>query len=213
MTIALNTSADGRHVSNLETVRLYTAAGVAAGTVSGAKRIGQTKRERAPSEGQYVGTAVDWRLPAVGVAQEVQPGWRIVGSDGLAFIVLAVDHPGRHNGVYRCACIALRVMGHAITWKLPTKVPDLYGSPILDQSASIASGPCAIQEVACEEVLFQGVSSGFRRTFHIWVLFDVVLQAGTIGVDENGSIYAVQAVQTRNRLDELLCIVATQEPG
>jgi hypothetical protein len=210
--LALNIANDYAYVVNREAVRVYDRHGVPMGVVADAKRIGQGKHERAPSEGQYIGLTCDWRLPGSEVSQEIVPGCFITDSLGVAYGVLSVDPPGTYQGCYRCSCIALMVVGHTITWHLPANAPDAYGSPVIDQSGTLAPQSCAIQEVLCVPVLFQGVVSGFRRTYQIWLLGDVTLAVGATGVDEDGRVYTVQAVTTRNRLDELLCITAVVEP-
>jgi len=210
MAWALTTANDYKAVCNREAVRLYDRNGVMIGVVADAKRLMQGKRERSPSEGQYIGLHVDWRLPGCEVTVEIVPGCFISDAAGIAYVVLSVDPPGTYQGTYNCSCIALMVLGHTITWKLPTNQTDSFASPIVDQSASIGPMPCAIQEVACEEILFQGVVSGFLRTYAVWLLGDVTLTLGAVGIDDGGKQYQVKSVSTRQRLDELLrveCVV------
>ena len=116
------------------------------------------------------------------------------------------------GGWWRCSCVSLAVLGHTIIWHLPTNTTDVYGSPIVDLSATLAAMPCAIQEIACEEVLFQGIVQGFRRNYAVWLASDVTLSLGAYGLDESGRKLTVQAVANRNRLDELTRVECVVEP-
>lgn len=198
---------------NRESVRLYSRAGAPKGSVADAKRTPYSRRERMPSEGQYIGTEVGWFLPACNLAVDCVPGDFIADSNGVAYTVLSVGPPGVFDGCWIANCVSLMVLGHSIVWHVPVQQDDLFASPLTDQSGTLSPMPCAIQEVACEEILFQGASHGFRRTYAIWVLGDILLQLGTIGIDDTGLQYAVTAVDTRNRLDELLRVTAVREPG
>jgi hypothetical protein len=212
VSLTLTTAADYKYVVNREAVRVYSRLGIIQGVVADAKRLMQGKRERQPSEGQYIGLACDWRLPGCEVVTEIVPGCFIVDSAGISYVVLSVDPPGTYQGTYNCSCIALMVVGHTITWHLPTVQTDSYGSPLVDTSATLPAQLCAIQEMACEEVLFQGVVQGFRRTYLIWIMGDVTLSFGATGIDGTGKVYTVKSVNTRDRLDELLCVEAVVEP-
>lgn len=213
MSLTLSHVSTYKFFVNTEAVSLYDRNGVYKASVADAKRLPQGKRERLPSEGQYIGTAVGWFLPSSQVAVAVEAGDYITDAGGVSYTVLAVGAPGTFYGCYRCSCVALMVLGHTITWHLPTDQTDTFASPIVDQSATLPTQLCAIQELACEEVTYQGVVQGFRRTFAIWLLGDVTLSMGAIGVDESGLWYTVKAVNTRNRLDELLRVTAVREPG
>jgi hypothetical protein len=197
---------------NLEAVRLYTRRGAPLGVVANAKRLGGGRAERAPSEGEYIGKGADWRLPASGVTADLMPGCVIVDSAGIAYTILGCDLPGMMGGWWRCSCIALTVLGHTITWHFPTKQTDAFGSPIVDLLATWPTMVCAIGEVACEEVLFQGIVQGFRRTYAVWLAADVALSFGAYGVDDLGRILTVKAVGNRNRIDELLRVDCVVEP-
>lgn len=200
------------YVANREQIRLYDRHGIMLGSVPNAKRLMQGRAERQPSGGQYLGTAVDWRIPYEEFAGDILPGSFITDSAGASFCVLAVDPPGSYFGTWNCRCVALMVLGHTITWHLATNQTDAFGSPIVDQSATLATVACAIQEVACEEILFQGIVQGFRRTYAIWLLGDITLAYGAVGVDDTGKIYTVQSVSARQRLDELIRVECVVEP-
>jgi hypothetical protein len=197
---------------NLEAVRLYTRAGVPLGVVADAKRLGSGRAERAPSEGEYIGQGVDWRLPASEVTADLMPGCLVTDVQGVAYTILGCDAPGPMRGWWRCSCIALTVMGHTITWHLPANRTDQYGSPIVDLSGTLAPMPAAIQEIGCEEILFQNIVQGFRRTYAVWLAADVTLAFGAIGVDNLGRTLTVKSVSTRNRLDELMMVECVVEP-
>ncbi len=208
----LNTSKSYLYTANRETVRLYTPLGILAGTVADAKKLSPGIMERQPAAGHYLGTVVDWRLPAALVSASILPGYKIVGSDGVVYVITEVDPPGTYLGIWRCFCIALRVLGHTITWHLPADSIGVDGSPLTDQSATLPEEVCAIQEVRTEEVVFQGIVQGFRRHYDIWLLTDPKLPVGTIGVDGDGTTYQVSGQRTRNRIDELSAVEAIVNP-
>jgi hypothetical protein len=110
----LNTHADYGYIANRETVTLYDKAGSVQCTVISAKRLMQDLGERAPSDGNYLRTAIDWRLPGDNVSGTVTPGCTILSFENLASIVLAVDPPGAYKGTWNCECQALMVMGYTV---------------------------------------------------------------------------------------------------
>jgi hypothetical protein len=194
---------DYERVANREAVRLYDRNGAALGVVADAKRLGEGLAERAVSAGKYLSMRIGWRLPACQVTADLQPGCFIADVSGLAYTILSLDPPGTYLAVWRCTCIALMVLADQITWHLPARVGDSYGSPTINQSATIPAQPAAIHGYGQEEVLFQAVVSGFRKLFKVWTLQEIPTQLGTIGVDQNGVVYTLSAVQNQRRLDEL----------
>jgi len=209
--ITLQTTSHYTYLCNREAVRVYSQAGSLLQAVADAKRLMQGQADRR-SGGTYLGTGCDWRLPHAQIVATVTPGCFIVDGDGVAYTVIAVDPPGTYHGTWNCRCVALLVVGSTITWHVPTRAIDAYGSPDINQAATLATTAAGINERACEEVLFQGVVTGFRRTYAIWVLGDVALEIGCIGVDQAGKVYTVTAVRTRSKLDELLEVEAVVEP-
>jgi hypothetical protein len=210
--LTLNTSSHYTWLANREAVRVYNRLGVALGTVPDAKRLMQGLGERARSGGTYIGTSIDWRLPRVQILAAISPGCFIVDGDGIAYTVVAVDPPGTYRGTWNCRCVALMVVGSTITWHLPVRAVDAYGSPNINQASTLATTAAGINEQLCEEVNFQGIVTGFRRTYAIWVLGDVALEVGCVGVDQAGKVYTVKAVHNRTKLDELLMVEAVVEP-
>ena len=209
---ALLTTNNYLYTANLEAVRLYDRAGVMAGAVASAKRLSPGTFERAPADGQYIGTVIDFRLPAAQVVATILPGFKIVDDDSVVYVVTDVDPPGTWGGIWRCFCIALLAFTRRITWHLPTDSIGSDGSPITDQSSTLPEEDCAIQEVRSEEVMFQGIVQGFRRHYDIWLLTDPRLPVGTIGVDDRSYTYQVTGQRNRNRLDELCVVEAIINP-
>ena len=209
--LTLNTASHYTYLANRETVRVYSRLGAALGTVTDAKRLMQGASDKR-SGGAYIGTGCDWRIPRAKYVGTIVPGCFIVDGDGVAYTVIGVDPPGTYLGTWNCRCVALAVVGSTITWHLPVRAIDAYGSPDINQAATLGTTPAGINEQACEEVLFQGVVTGFRRTYAIWVVGDVALEIGCVGVDQTGKAYTVKAVHNRTKLDELLMVEAVVEP-
>ena len=207
----LATTSHYTYLANREVVRIYGRDGTALGVVADAKRLMQGASDKR-SGGAYIGTGVDWRLPHAQVTATIVPGCFITDGDGVAYTIIAVDPPGTYHGTWNCRCVALMVVGSTITWHLPTRAVDAYGSPDINQAATLGTTPAGINEQACEEVVFQGVVQGFRRTYAIWILGDVALEIGCYGVDQTGKIYTVTAVFQRDKLDELMHVEAVVQP-
>jgi len=214
----LNTSAGFAVVSNREQVTLYDNLGNNLGSIQQAKRLMQDNAEKAPSHGEYLGIACDWRLPKQYCPSgEILPGFKIVDQFNVAFTIQDVDPPGTYQGTWNCYCLSLRVMGHTITIKTPANATDSYASPLVTLS-SLAAQPAAIQEVSEELINFQrtrdglGGVHGLRRYYNIWILTEPRLVEGTIITDERGYLYQLQRQINRRRLDELVCLECIINP-
>lgn len=208
----LNTSTHYTYLANREAVRVYTRAGAMLGSVPDAKRTKTPTEERARAGGVYIGTGCDWRLPRIQITASLVPGCFVVDSEGVAYVIQGLDPPGSWGGQWNCRCLALMVLGNTIVWHLPTRQVDSFGSPDLDQSSTLGPMPAGITEQMQEEVIFQGIVSGFRRHFNIWVMGQMALPLGTIGVDQSGLTYTVKGVTQIRVLDQLLTIEAVIEP-
>jgi hypothetical protein len=209
--LTLQTASHYTYLCNREAVRVYNRLGVMIQAVADAKRLMQGQADRR-SGGTYLGTGCDWRLPRVQILTAVTPGCFIVDGDGIAYTVISVDPPGTYLGTWNCRCVALLVVGSTITWHLPARAIDSYGSPDINQAGTLATTLAGINEQACEEVIFQDIVQGFRRTYAIWVMGDVALEIGCIGIDQAGKVYTVKAVHNRTKLDELIEVEAVVEP-
>jgi hypothetical protein len=168
--------------------------------------------ERMPSDGKYVVTHCDFRIADVKTTvSEILPGYSIVDSAQMAYRVLSVDPPSTYLGVFNCYSVELRVFRDTITIKLPSDSIDFDSSPLTAHNSTITAQPAAIQEISAEFVEFQH-KKGFRKRFSIWLLTDPVLPLGSLLVDQSGVTYVVEAVQNRNRIDELTLITAVVNP-
>jgi hypothetical protein len=196
---------------NRETLTVFDPNGLSLGVVTDAKRLMSDDEERAPADGKYVVTHIDFRLPVATLSATVLPACTIIDAAQMAYRVLAVDPPGTYNGTWNCYCAMLRVFRDTVTIKFPTNLTDTFASPITDQSATILAQPAAIQEISAELVEFQH-KKGFRKRYSIWILTDPTLPLGSLLIDQNGIVYVVESVENRNRIDELTRITCIVNP-
>lgn len=196
---------------NREAVKLNDNKGNFLCAIADAKRLRQDVIERMPSHGEYIGTDVDFRLPATQVDTEVLPGYFILDANNVAYTVIDTDAP-HLNSVWMCNCLALRVLGHTVQIYLPTDLTDSANSPITDQSKNIPVQSCAIQETGEEEIIFQGVVQGLRRKYSIWLLSEPRIDTGAILKDERGYVYSYDSLANRRNINELVEVLCHIDP-
>jgi len=207
----LQLASDYKYLANREKVTLFDL-NMNPYVVTDAKRLLQDVAERQPSHGEYLATVVDWRVPAVQVAGSIQPGWTVVDTDAVSYVVLEVDPPGTYGGQWHLYCQSLMVLGHMLTVVLPVDQTDSYGSPITNQNNTLPAQPAAIQEQSKELVKFQDVVHGFRYHYSIWIMQELRLAEGSIATDERGYVYQIESQRNRRRLEELVELEAIINP-
>jgi hypothetical protein len=127
----------------------------------------------------------------------------ITDTGGVVYTILSIDPPNYLSKFWRAHCVSLMVLGHQITWTLPTPATDTFKSPLVNRAGTLGPYDAAIHEQEREPIVFQGVVQGFRRAFSIWTVKDEALPMGTIGRDQNGITYTVRSIRNRKRLEEL----------
>ena len=198
----MSVSNDYKYVFNREAVKIYDIDGTQVGSVADAKRLMQDTAERAPSDGGYLGTQIDWRIPLVQYGgPEIRPGFVIVDLNNVAYKVQEADPPGTYRGTWNLYCLSLRALGHTVVVRLPTNVTDAATRRSPTYPRPFPRSP-AIQETGEEEILFQGVVTGLRRYYSIWVLSEPRIETGAVLVDERNYVYAYDRIDNRRRLDQ-----------
>lgn len=211
----LDTSLDYLFMVNREAITLYDAQGTSLGAVNDCIRLGGDLREQAPSDGNYLGYHISWRLPQPNTPEAIRPGFKIRDGRNYIHTVQKVSNPSAWNESWNCSCLALMVFNHTITVYLPTDGTDDYASPLTTVATpgdgSLTNLPAAIQERRCEIVNYQG-KQGLRHHYSVWLLIENELAQGTILKDENNTEYRVLGTIQRKRIDELLEIECVIDP-
>jgi hypothetical protein len=205
---------------NRESVNLYNSLGVldtAAATLTDAKRLMQGQGEAESSMGEYLATAIDWRLPDSQVTGTIEAGWTIVDLANVAYVVLDVCPPTAFQTVWKCACRRVDVRGliNAVDWKKFIQTTDAYGDRVTDPANFTFGGhyPARIQPATSADIDLLG-KRGISGHFMIYVLPDLDVHYGDLIVDtlHDNATYKVVGWRSKQNLASAFVILGEQQP-
>ena len=216
----LNTGKTYRAWSNRETVSLFNAAGQSQGVVVDAKRLRQNTAEAARSQGKYLRNSIDFRLPAANVASgPIIPGWYVVDSSSVAWVIQELDEPSTYGATWNCYCIQLQIVADVVTVTRPVDSTDAYSSPITTAGMPITyQGHIQFDYNFVDD--FQGAQY-VRAFYKVWLMglngtaADLPLGSivtATAG-EYNGMAFRVVESANIDLIDELPRYTATVDPA
>jgi hypothetical protein len=213
-TLNLSAAINYQFVVNMENVSVFDKFGNNNATDITAKRLPQDVREREISKGEYLQTDVDWRLPSALVGSP-QPGWTIIDSDSIAYVIIDIDPPGTYGNWWRCACRTVNILGlyNTVDWRIVNQTTDSYGDRITDPTTFVlgAGGlPARIQPMP-PRVADRLRKRGFVARFHCYVLPDLALTFGDIIIDTSNNNQQYKVVSWESKQDLACALKITVE--
>ena len=206
----LDLSHSFQYHADRETVTLKDGLGNAVGTVPDAKRLGGVDAEKSPSHVKYLEWQSSWRLPQPNVTGQIAPGWTITDIDGLVWTVLEVAYPRNQNQAWQC-------FANRLLFSVPMKDTIQYIQASVEGASGtgartvtdtpIGSPVAAAIESESNLMGEQFGTINMSETYLIYLDSDPsgtgpsVIKPGDLLKDQNNTIYEIESVATRNRLD------------